>query len=61
MARKVAEKLGLPGTGGSDAHNIDDIGTYATVFEQTIENDRQLVEALQSGNYTVVEGRHSTL
>ena len=26
MARKVAEKLGLPGTGGSDAHRVDEIG-----------------------------------
>ena len=26
MARKVAEKLGLPGTGGSDAHRVDEVG-----------------------------------
>lgn len=52
MARKVAEKLGLPGTGGSDAHNIDDVGTFTTVFEQEIQDDRQLVEALHTGIFT---------
>ncbi|MBU2647635.1 PHP domain-containing protein [bacterium] len=57
MAQKVAEKLGLPGTGGSDAHNLDDIGTFITLFEQTIEDDRQLVEALRTGCFTVASGR----
>ncbi|NQU64414.1 MAG: PHP domain-containing protein [SAR324 cluster bacterium] len=58
LALKVAAKLGLPGTGGSDAHNLDDVGTCATVFEQAIENDRQLVEALHAGIFTAVAGRH---
>lgn len=57
LAQKVAEKLGLPGTGGSDAHNVDDVGTYVTVFPETIENDRQLVEALHAGGFSVAGGR----
>jgi len=57
MARKVAERLELPGTGGSDAHNLDDIGTYVTVFEQDIQDDRQLVAALHGGIFTTGEGR----
>ncbi len=57
LAQKVSEKLGLPGTGGSDAHNIDDIGTFVTVFEQDIEDERQLVEALHSGRFKAESGR----
>jgi predicted metal-dependent phosphoesterase TrpH len=59
MARGVAEKLELPGTGGSDAHNLDDIGTYVTVFEQNIQDESQLVEALHAGIFTAAGGRPS--
>jgi predicted metal-dependent phosphoesterase TrpH len=51
MARNVAEKLGLPGTGGSDAHRIDEIATWITVFENDIENEIQLVEELHAGRF----------
>jgi predicted metal-dependent phosphoesterase TrpH len=51
MARKVSEKLGLPGTAGSDAHRIDEIGTAVTVFENDIRDEIQLVEALHAGKF----------
>jgi len=51
MARKVAEMLGLPGTGGSDAHRVDEIATWVTVFEKDIENEIQLVEELHAGRF----------
>ena len=47
MARKVAEKLGLPGTAGSDAHRLDELGTAVTIFENDITDEIQLVEALR--------------
>jgi hypothetical protein len=56
MARKVAEKLGLPGTGGSDAHRIDEIATWVTVFEKDIQDERQLVEELHAGRFKVKVG-----
>ncbi|MEJ2165522.1 MAG: PHP domain-containing protein [Desulfobacterales bacterium] len=56
MARKVAEKLGLPGTAGSDAHRIDEIGTAVTVFENDITNEIELVEALQGGRFRTEDG-----
>jgi len=56
MARKVAEKLGLPGTAGSDAHRVDEIATAVTVFENDIRNEIQLVEELQAGRFRT-EGR----
>ena len=51
MARKVAEKLGLPGTAGSDAHRLDEIATSVTVFENDIRTENQLVETLHAGRF----------
>ncbi len=51
MARKVAEKLGLPGTGGSDAHRVDEIATRVTVFEKDIRNEAELVAELHAGRF----------
>jgi hypothetical protein len=55
MARNVAEKLGLPGTGGSDAHRVDEVGNWLTVFEKDIRNERELVEELHAGRFTAVK------
>jgi predicted metal-dependent phosphoesterase TrpH len=56
MARKVADKLGLPGTAGSDAHRIDEIAIAVTVFENDIRDENQLVEELHAGRFKV-QGR----
>jgi len=56
MARKVAEKLNLPGTGGSDAHRVDEIGTYVTVFEKEIESEIELVQELHAGRFKAAQG-----
>lgn len=55
MARKVAERLDLPGTGGSDAHRIDEVGKWVTVFENEIRNEDELVRELHAGRFTVAE------
>ncbi|MBI9076275.1 MAG: PHP domain-containing protein [Desulfatibacillum sp.] len=52
LARQVAELLGKPGTGGSDAHLIQDLGTYVTIFEKDIEDDAQLLEELHAGRFS---------
>jgi len=57
MAEKVAEKLKMPGTGGSDAHALEDIGRFITIFESNISNEKELVEALHSGAYTIGTAR----
>jgi hypothetical protein len=54
MARKVAEKLSLPGTGGSDAHRVDEIATWVTVFEKDIQDENQLVAELHAGRFKTV-------
>jgi predicted metal-dependent phosphoesterase TrpH len=59
MARKVAEKLGLPGTGGSDAHRVEEIGKWVTVFEREINNEPELVAELRAGRFIADKGLHS--
>jgi predicted metal-dependent phosphoesterase TrpH len=53
MACKVAEKLGLPGTAGSDAHRIDEIATAVTVFEKEIRDEKELVAELHAGRFKI--------
>ena len=55
MARKVAENLGLPVTGGSDAHHIDEVGRWVTVFEKDIQTDQELLEELSAGRFTAAK------
>ena len=55
MARKVAEKLGLPGTGGSDAHRIDEIATWLTDFDKDIEDENDLLRELHAGRFKTVQ------
>jgi len=52
FASEVAKGIGLPGTGGSDAHQVSEVGVYATRFEAKIKDERDLVEALKSGKYS---------
>ena len=60
MARKVAKKLGLPGTGGSDAHRVDEIATWVTVFEKNITNERELLEELHAGRFRAENRRQKS-
>jgi histidinol phosphatase-like PHP family hydrolase len=58
MAIKVAAQLGLPGTAGSDAHSVDEVGKWVTEFEREIRNEQELVEELRAGRFTIMnEGR----
>jgi predicted metal-dependent phosphoesterase TrpH len=52
MAARVAARLGLPGTAGSDAHEVREVGKWATDFEREIENEQQLVEELRAGRFS---------
>lgn len=51
-ASEVAAGLGLPVTGGSDAHEVSEVGLCATRFFCAITNEEQLLEALKTGNYS---------
>jgi predicted metal-dependent phosphoesterase TrpH len=56
MARKVAEKLGLPGTGGSDAHRVDEVGRWVTAFERDFRSEQDLLAELRGGRFAAVKG-----
>jgi hypothetical protein len=49
FAAKVAAGLGLPVTGGSDAHQVAEIGVYATRFPGVVRDEKELITALRSG------------
>jgi predicted metal-dependent phosphoesterase TrpH len=49
FAADVASGLGLPTTGGSDAHEVTEVGIYATRFKGRIRNEEDLIAALKSG------------
>ena len=57
FAAEVASSLGLPATGGSDAHEVSEIGRYATIFSDVIKNESDLVQALKGGKYMPIEFR----
>jgi len=51
LAMEVAKRLGMKGTGGSDAHSENGIGYYATVFEREIRNESDLITELKAGRF----------
>ena len=51
QAQALSEKYGLFGTGGSDAHHVLHLGRCVTVFEDSPENEQELIETLRSGRY----------
>jgi predicted metal-dependent phosphoesterase TrpH len=57
FAYQVAKGLNLPATGGSDAHEVFEVGQYATRFSRPIQNEAELVEALKSDTYLAVAYR----
>jgi predicted metal-dependent phosphoesterase TrpH len=57
FAYQVAKGLNLPTTGGSDAHEIFEVGQYATRFSRPIQNEAELVEALKNDTYVAVAYR----
>ena len=53
FALKVAKKLELVGIGGSDAHELYEIGKVVTEFENKIENEKDLVNELHAGRFKI--------
>ncbi|MBW2091139.1 MAG: PHP domain-containing protein, partial [Deltaproteobacteria bacterium] len=57
MAEKVAERLNLAGVAGSDAHNVDEIGKWITIFEREIKTEEELIGELKAGRFTIGSAR----
>lgn len=49
-AEELANELGIPCTGGSDAHKLNNIGKYATKFPKNVHDEAGFIEALREGN-----------
>jgi predicted metal-dependent phosphoesterase TrpH len=56
LAACVAVKLGLPGVGGSDAHYAEDVGRAVTLFEEPIQTEGELIDALRGGRFRPARG-----
>ncbi len=51
FSAEVAKHFDLGGTGASDAHKIEDIGTFATEFEGKIRNLEDFIAELKAGRF----------
>ena len=60
FSENIAEELNLPMTGASDAHKIDEIGTFATRFSDNVRCLADLIKALKSGYYQPIDIRRKT-
>lgn len=47
--RRVAQWLGLPVTGGSDAHGATKLGLCLTTFTEAIVSEQEFIEAIRGG------------
>ncbi len=56
QALQLAASLNLPGTGGSDAHCIEEIGRGYTEFDIPVYNVDDLVNAIKTGQCKAVPG-----
>jgi len=54
LAAEVALQLGLNKTGGSDAHEVSEVGVYATRFLGEVNDEKSLIAALKKGEYEPV-------
>jgi hypothetical protein len=52
--RRAMEELKIPGTGGSDAHKILQVGSCVTVFENPVRNEDDFIREIRAGNVTGV-------
>jgi predicted metal-dependent phosphoesterase TrpH len=57
FSKRLCERMGMPGTGGTDSHAIQDVGKVATYFEREIADERGLIEELHAGRFYPVDLR----
>ncbi len=59
FAMAVASLLGMPVTGGSDAHSTHGLGRYVTAFADEIHSEAEFLTALRSGQFFPAVGLRS--
>ncbi len=58
FAHDVVKVLGRNGTGGSDAHSAAGLGKGTTSFVGDIRHERDLIDAIRSGDFHAVQDFH---
>jgi hypothetical protein len=51
MALQVANLVGKPGTGGSDAHSTSGVGYYSTVFEKELTSQEEMLVEMHARRF----------
>ena len=51
LAFQLGRRLGFRGVGGSDAHTASQVGLGVTIFDNPIDSDEELVEALKAKSF----------
>ena len=54
FSHRLADRLGMNGTGASDAHRLEDIGTFATEFERPVRSLDDFISELRAGRFRSV-------
>jgi len=57
FSKRLCERMGMPGTAGTDSHAIQDIGRCATYFEREIHDVRDLIREIKAGRFYAVDLR----
>lgn len=52
FAGDIADRFGLSATGASDAHSIEQVGTYATRFRQPVRCIDEFIAELKAGRFS---------
>jgi hypothetical protein len=59
FAMRVASLIGLPVTGGSDAHSVHGLGKFVTAFRDEINSESEFLAGLRSGKFFPAMGLRS--
>ena len=54
MTLRLSKRHDIPGFGGSDAHALQEVGTIATRFYETIENESAFIRGVKSKRFEPV-------
>lgn len=61
FALEVSQRLGLGGSGGSDAHSLYEVGVCYTAFDDGVPDEEHFLRALKSGRFRAVDRRPKAL
>ena len=54
FSHEVAKRFDMKGTGASDAHRLEDLGTFATEFQRPVHSLDDLISELKAGRFSPV-------